>query len=294
MRTGRVVPCILAVVVLPVLFSPFWLCFAADLTVKTDSSTKGYNCLFLGHSFFAPIAKSFTEHPGRCGFPNHKQTVVFHGGENGSPGMLWNSQTKDVGQARKLLESGTVDLLGLTCAMAGSDFSDYRRWVDLALKNNPKTRFIIQAPWAIYQNKTFAQYEADSEKVLNRIHELIDELRRAYPQTTFLCIPQGRGMVGLWRLYDEGELPEVHAIKGNSAVNGSKNADKEHCLFLDDLGHGGNLPVKMGALLWLAVIYKVDLNKFQWQMNTKFDVKKLAQDIVQNDPYCGLKSKPMN
>jgi len=274
------------------LLSSSWLSSGADLAAKTGLSTNGYNCLFLGHSFFAPIARSFAEHPGRCGFPNHKQTVVFHGGENGSPGMLWNSQKEDVAQAKKLLESGTVDLVGLTCATTGSELSDYRKWVDLALKNNPKTRFVIQAPWAKYQNKTFAQYEADSERVLKQIHELIDELRRAYPQTTFLCIPQGRGMVALWRLHDEGKLPEVPVLKGKSEAKGKKNTDQEPCLFLDELGHGGDLPVKMGALLWLATIYKVDLNKYQWQTNTKYDLKKLAQEIVQNDPYCGFESKP--
>lgn len=273
-----------------VVLSSHWFCCGTALAARTDPSTNGYNCLFLGHSFFAPIARSFAGHPDRCGFPNHKQTVVFQGGENGSPGKLWDSQTRAVTHAKKLLESGTVDLVGLTCARTGSDIADYRRWVDLALTNNPKTRFIIQAPWATYQNKTFVQYEADSETVLTLIHQLIDELRRAYPQTTFLCIPQGRGMVGLWRLFDEGKLPEISSVKGNSRAKGDKSADRAPCLFLDDLGHGGELPVEMGALLWLAVIYKVDLNQYQWQTNTRFDLKKLAQDIVKGDPYCGLES----
>jgi len=259
---------------------------AAQPTDKTDPPTKGYNCLFMGHSFFAPIARSFAEYPARCGFPEHKQTIVAHGGTNGAPGSLWNSQIPDVAQARKLLESGTVDLVGLTCYPgAGSDILDYRRWVDLALTNNSKTCFIIQAPWGKYENRTLAQYEAESEEILNYVHGIIDQLRQAYPQTTFLCIPQGRWITGLWRLYEEGKLPEVSVLKRNNS------ADHGPWLFKDDLGHGGDVPVNTGALLWLATIYRVDLNKYQWQTNTQFDLKKLAQDIVLNDPYCGFGSR---
>lgn len=254
---------------------------------KATPPTQGYNCLFMGHSFFAPIAKSFAEHPARCGFPGHKQTIVAHGGTKGAPGALWASKEPDVAQARKMLESGTVDLLGLTCYPGeGSDLSDYRRWIDLALKNNPRTCILIQAPWSKYENRTLAQYDAESEEILKYVHRLIDQLRLVYPRTTFICIPQGRWMVGLWRLYEKRELPEVSVLKSKTAT------DKEPCLFRDNLGHGGDLPVKMGALLWLAAIYKVDLNTYPWQTHTKFDLKALAQDIVNNDPYCGLRLKP--
>ena len=40
-------------------------------------------------------------------------------------------------------------------------------------------------------------------------------------------------------------------------------------------------------------IYKVDLNNYRWETNTKSDLKKLAQEIVQHDPYCGLGSKQL-
>lgn len=275
----------MATLVLLLLFSAGQACRGADAASTAASTTKGYNCLFLGHSFFAPIVMNLSDHPARCGFPRHKQTVVFHGGNNGAPGMLWASPLPDVAQAKKLLASGTVDLVGLTFyPNVGSDLSDYRKWIDLALKHNPKTRFIIQSPWAIYENKTLAQYTTDSEMALKQIHLIIDQLRKAYPGNTFLCIPQGRWMVGLWRLYAGGELPEVTMLKR------ANPNDKDSCLFRDSLGHGGDIPVKMGALLWLATIYQVDLNQYQWKTNTRYDLKKLAQEIVRNDPYCGLAS----
>ncbi|MBI5722622.1 MAG: hypothetical protein HZA50_01595 [Planctomycetes bacterium] len=240
---------------------------------------KGYNCLFLGHSFFAPIAKELDQHPKQCGFPNHKQTIVFHGGFNGAPGMLWKSTDEDVEKAKKLLATGAVDLVAMTYHPAmGSEVADYQNWTDLALKHNPKTRFVIHAPWAMYKDQTLAQFEAESEKGLAKIHEIIDQLRKTYPKTSFLCIPQSRWMVGLWKLYEKKELPEVTAVK---------RADKQStdCLFLDGLGHGGSIPVKMGALLWLTVIYEVDLTKYKFDTGTKADLKKLAQEIADGDPY---------
>ena len=278
-----------SVLILFLSFATACVSTGAEQASEADYPTKGYNCLLMGHSFFAPIANAFAAHPNRCGFLQHHQTLVRHGGKNGSPGMLWESSAPDVAKARELLETGTVDLLGLTYyPNVGSDVSDYRKWVNLALRYNPNTRFIIHAPWARYNNSSFAEYEAASEKALAEVHQLIDQLRMTYPKTTFLCIPQGRWMVSLWRLYNRGELPEV------SAIQKVDREDKTSCLFKDTLGHGDRIPVEMGALLWLAVIYPVDLNTYGWETNTKSDLKKLAMEICQNDPYCGLgsKSKP--
>ncbi len=257
--------------------------FSAEKLQGEDSPAKGYSCLFLGHSFFAPIADNFAQLPAKCGFAGHKQTVVFHGGPDGAPGKLWDSDKGDVAQAKKLLEAGTVDLVGLTFYPdVGSSLSDYRSWVDMALKHNPKTRFVIQEPWPKYECKNIQQYEAEIEKCQAYIHQIIDQLRKAYPRTSFQCIPQGRWMLGLWKLLEEKKLPEVAVLMR------SDNNDKRPCLFLDPLGHGGDIPVKQGGLLWLAIVYKADLGKCPLQTGTKTDLKKLAKQISLEDSYCGL------
>jgi len=259
------------------------ICGAAEPAVKTDTGTKGYNCLLMGHSFFGPIALQFGEHPARCGFPAHRQVVVTHSGANGSPGKLWASRSKDVIQAKELLVTGQVDLLGLTCYTAvGSDISDYRNWIDLALQYNPKTRIFIQLPWSMYLGRTLAEYEAEVAKGTVALHQRIDQLRQIYPQTTFIFIPQAATMTALWRLYDQGKLPEVQVLHLDN------KEDQRSCLFKDDIGHGGKVPVDMGGLLWLAIIYKVDLKTYQYSTNTQFDLKALAQEIAAKDPYCGL------
>ena len=43
----------------------------------------------------------------------------------------------------------------------------------------------------------------------------------------------------------------------------------------------------MGTLLWLATIYQLDMNTYQWETGTRYDFKKLAQEIVRDDPCCG-------
>ena len=280
---------ILSMVTLISLFNAT-ICYGAEPEPENNSTTKGYNCLFMGHSFFAPIAKSLAKHPQRCGFTEHKQTVVFHPGKKGTPGMMWKSPKEDIVNAKKLIGTGTVDYLGLTHYLGiGSDLSDYQLWIDLALKHNPNTRFVIQASWAQYKSKTFDKYEADCEARLKNVKNIIDQLRKLYPSISFQCIPQGRWMTGLWRLFNEGNLPEISVVK-RALKKDRKGKKEEPYLFADRKGHGGRLPVKMGTLLWLAVIYKVDLNKYQFDTDTKYDLKKLAQDIAQNDPYCGLKT----
>jgi hypothetical protein len=243
---------------------------------------RGFNGLFMGHSFFAPIAKGLPEHARRCGIAGHRQTVVFHGGANGSPGKLWESDAPDVAQARALIESGTVDLLGLTFYPdVGSDLADYRRWVDLARAHNPRTRFFIMAPWTIKQDRPFAAYEEATRRSHARIHGLLDELRRAYPGTAFFCIPEGLWMVELWRRFDRGDLPEVTALEPPEKERGATT------LFADHFGHGGPLAVRNGVLLWLAAIYGVDLRSYDYDPGTKADLRALAAEIVERDPYAG-------
>jgi len=168
------------------------LCLAAEPASAQGTNT-GYRCLFLGHSFFHPIARSFEPLPGQNGFPAHRQTIVAHPSASGAPGQLWNSDAADVRQAKALLATGAVDLVGLTYyGNVGSGLEDYRKWVDLALAHNAKTRFLLQVPWARFEDRTRAEYEARCELSQGNVHNIIGKLRLAYPQTSFRCIPQSR------------------------------------------------------------------------------------------------------
>ncbi len=256
------------------------ICFCGTIAIANtpDQQTKGYNCLFMGHSFFAPIAKAFDSHPARAGFTEHQQTVVFRGGPNGSPAALWNNRSSQVEDAKSALKSGEIDLLALTYYPLMSSIDDYRKWIDLALENNKKTIIVIHFPWPRYMDRTLEQYEFMNRLKLSYLIWVMKELKEQYPGTDFRCIQQGRWMIGLWKAFEEGKLAEISVVKRAGW------RDRNKCLFRDTLGHGGKIPIELGALLWLATIYEVDLEKYEWDTNVGFDVKKLAKEIYQSKP----------
>ena len=70
------------------------------LASTTYAQPDGYTSLFMGHSFFRPVADGVAVHPPQAGIAGHSQTVVFAGGCNGAPLSLWNDPVK-FGKARE-------------------------------------------------------------------------------------------------------------------------------------------------------------------------------------------------
>ena len=58
----------------------------------------------------------------------------------------------------------------------------------------------------------------------------------------------------------------------------------EKSLISDHHGHGGKVVVVEGVLMWLKVIYGIDLKKYDHQSMTKYDLKSLAEKICQDLP----------
>ena len=58
------------------------------------ASTAGYKCLFIGHSFFRPIATQLPELVASVAGVTHEQSEVFSGGESGTPSRLWENPQK--------------------------------------------------------------------------------------------------------------------------------------------------------------------------------------------------------
>lgn len=248
----------------------------------SEQRSAGENCLFLGHSFFHPVVRHVPAHAERAGFEAHEQIVVAHGGTKGSPGLFWKSAKEDVVRAKAWIETGEVDLVALTYHSGGESlYEHYHHWVRFALKHNPKTRFLIQATWPNKLDRSLAEFEEYAEGIETSIHEILGQLRRAYPETAFGCIPQGRWMVGLWQLHEGGKLPE---LAGVMAERGNKNSAY---LFRDFSGHGGELAVKEGALIWFAAIYSIDLESYDYQPAVQADLKGLAKALLESYPVWG-------
>ena len=65
------------------------LLWALPVLADHGIETKGFNGLYMGHSFFRPSAEQLDKIMSDSETINHRQVTVFAGGANGSPGRLW-------------------------------------------------------------------------------------------------------------------------------------------------------------------------------------------------------------
>jgi hypothetical protein len=148
--------------------------------------------------------------------------------------------------------------------------------------------FVIQSPWDIKQGKELPEYERSTKRHHRMVQSLIQQMRDAYPENVFLSVPQGLWMVELWRLYEAEQLPELTHLVAED------KGQTRQALFADPFGHGGDLAVQEGALLWLHVIYRIDLDAYPYSTRTQYDLKALAQSICESDRYSRMGGETSN
>jgi hypothetical protein len=231
-----------------------------------------YNFLFVGHSFFIPIAEGVQAHAHRAGFIDHTQQTFFSGGAGGAPQALWENVSSR-NAIQDILNSGDIDLLGMTYHFDYPTIEGYVNWVEYALQQNPNTKFFIGVPWAAYPgNADSTTYRSNWDMFhLQTIHGLIDTLGADYPDNDFYCIPYGQGAIELYRLFESGELSDVQTL---ISENGSE------AIFTDSLGHADDILLTLGQLIWLSAIYGYDLNDYDYDTGYVCDLKGIAQGIV--------------
>lgn len=238
--------------------------------------TAGKKCLFIGHSFFIPVAKVFNNHAAQAGVDDHSQQTVFAGGQSGSPGRLWQSQQKRK-QAQKILDSGDVELLGMTYFNeSNSSLDDYRKWIDYALEKNPQTEFYIGMPWSkngpSRSVESFASTSSRSQSVV--YPGVVEKLRKLYPRNRFYWINYGRVAVELKRAYEEGELPLVKQLVSRNGPD---------AIFRDQMGHAAPLTLEMASLVWLSVLYDVDPADCRWRHQGAAKLEAILKKIAEQE-----------
>lgn len=237
----------------------------------------GANCLFIGHSFFIPVAKQFDKVATRSGFRSHKAKLVFAGGKNGSPGALWdNPKRKKLIEAK--LAGGKIDLLGMTVfSKFNSSFKDYQQWIDLALKYNPKTRFFIGQCWAAggprLANEKYDQAIAASS---TRVFKIVTKLRTTYPKNHIYFINYGKVASEMKSRYAAKKLPDITKMVGR---------DKQ-ALYRDGfMGHGGPMMLELSSLVWLNILYGAEITKLK-HTPYQSDVNSITTKVVKyNQQY---------
>lgn len=236
----------------------------------------GYNTLFIGHSFFIPVAAGVGDHAVNAGFADHTQTTVFSGGASGTPQALWENPTKrDVIQAA--LDGGDVELLGMTYHPSYPTLEGYQNWVDYALAQNPDTIFFVGFPWLTDPGSmdaaTYATIWNGAHKALS--HDIIDNLRAEYPTTTFYDIPYGQAAAELYTLFEAGDLPDVDTLVGSGSDEG---------IFRDSFGHADSILVDLAELVWLRAIYGVPISTYD-DPGYEVDLRLIADAIMDgHDP----------
>lgn len=255
-------------VFIAILLLAFGSAVAAEAPAKEAPVFKdGANCLFIGHSFFIPVARLFDIVAGKSGFHSHQVKLVFAPGKGGSPADLWNNP-RHKKQIEEALKTGKVELLGMTAfGGLGSSFEDYQQWIDLALKHNPETRFFIGVGWTPggprLENDKF---DKSTEAIGERMFKTITELRKAYPKNHIYFLNYGKVASELKRRYDAGKRPDVTKLSGLG----------DDVLFRDGLiGHGGPMMLEVSSLLWLNTLYGADIDNLK-RSPYKSDVKEIV------------------
>jgi len=236
----------------------------------------GFNSLFIGNSFFIPIANTMPIHAETAGIKYHTQTTVFSDGSNGAPEALWNDEGKSE-DIRLVLDAGGIDFFAMTYHGDYPGLTGYTKWIDYALEASPDVHIALGIPWIPNpESYDSVSYRSTSEEFHAAIiHPLMDELRALYPNTDIYCIPYASGAVELRDLYAAGTLDDVEAL-----VSGSVES-----IYNDTLGHADGILYSVVEMVWLNSIYGVDLSTYPYDPGYNIDVKAIAEKIMdEHDP----------
>ena len=239
------------------------------IAVVDECEAAGKNCLFIGHSFFTPVALRFGSMPSRAWISNHRQSTVYARGASGSPESLWNGIKGNA--IRRTLSSGRIDLLGMTYYnQQNSSFEDYQRWVEFAIQHNPNTTFFIGLPWGRASGKQGSpeMFAANSSGAA-ALFSTVSRLRSAYPGSRFIFLNYGVAAAELNRLYESGKLPGVKKLIGKTG----------EAVYADRTGHGANMLKDLCALVWLRSIYGVSPSRSGLSFGYQTDIRQIASRL---------------
>jgi len=236
------------------------------------SQANGYDALFMGHSFFRPFAEGMPDHTARAGITDHTQVVVFSGGSGGAPMALWNNAGKRT-QIQAALDTGEIELFGMTYEPTYSTTEGYVLWFNYALDNNSETIFFVSLPWLDFPQNYSDQDYIDIWMAAHATawQAFIGSLQELYPDSEIFSIPYGQSAIELRRLWADGNLPGIN-LTGNASSS----------IFTDAKGHPGDILRDLGRLVWLDAIYGVDLLNYSWNHGWSVDLQAIAHGIMED------------
>ena len=245
----------------------------------------GSNMLLMGNSFFRPYAERFSELALDADFLEHRDILVFRGGDNGTPIGLWTNEDTNT-EIKQILDSGNIEILGMTWYLnEDNPISGFTEWIDYALQKNPNIKIFVSIPPidfpADWQQRA-DDYEYSNirdlyEYVVSDLthKEVIDQLRERYPSTEIFTFPTG------WATFDLVDQYENNLLLDDVSLFGSY----DDSIFTDDKGHQGKIVVNTGALIWLNGLYGVNLRTNDSDTGFNTDLHTIAENIMDlHDP----------
>ena len=282
----------------------------------------GANSLFIGHSFFVPVAKAFEKMALENGFSEHKSQFVFASGPKGLPGALWDNENKK-SKINSILAAGDIELFGMTSANGrrGDALEIYQRWIDLALSHNPDTKFFIGHSWIPGGPKADAEkFDQKIEKTGQDAYATIEKLRARYPNLTIYFVNYGKAASIMRTMFDAGELDDIAklaASEGRRRLNGGSSGERsrgilsritdrrnntqsgetqqsassaadhnkfQDALFIDAMmGHAGPMMTQMMSLVWLHFLYGADIEKLNYNGWNDEDVEYITTETIKHN-----------
>ncbi len=247
-------------------FGEFVAALNGDRVAPTGSN------LFMGHSFFAPIAREMTAHMAYLGQSDYEQHVEMSGGETGTPLALWNDEEHRA-NIQAVLDTGEVELFAMA---VGREIEGYTLWIDYALSKNANTKFVLGFSWVDYPaSYTTTEYEATFlEYLTDGIIPQLETLRSQYPSADISIMPYGFSAVELRYMFDAGSLPGITELTGDNAATSIFKDAKGH-------GHKPGLLLDLSEFIWLNVLFGVDLATYDYSAGHSVDLKEVAQRILE-------------
>ena len=242
-------------------------------------NTDGANGLFIGNSFFVPVAGSFNANVGRGEFPDHRFDSVFSGGATGMPAALWQSAV-DREDIEQKLAVGDIDVFGMTIGPIDSNnpTEAYERWIDLALSYNPDTSFFIGFPYLRNgPDKAAEIFESEITEGGDTFYPIVQTLRESYPDTDITFVNYGLVLSHMMSDFEAGSLEGLIGLVDD---NGASVRGQGYVFEDRDPGHAGPMAEHIAGLVWANALYGADIEPLVDPQYRSEDVQRIADKVI--------------
>jgi hypothetical protein len=197
----------------------------------------------------------------------------------------------DRNKAKPALTSGQVDIFTMAAHVEIPD-EGITKFVELGIKHNPNTRFLVQASWYPYDvpgegrirdnaNRDDAKIEelqAAVDAWRKRLEGQVDDLNRQYRKQAVFIVPAGDAVIRLRSRVVAGEYPGL---------------TRQSELFRDPIGHGGPHLQWLVTYCNFATIFRTKPTALKSTMDginaEQHDIlQRIAWDAVSAYPYAGV------